>query len=527
MEAGNTLNIYSSYYDSSCKLIVNDNKSETAAIGGGNETSTGTINIYDGTITANGAKYGAGIGGGDECDGGKINIYGGNITANGGKWGAGIGAGGRYDDASYFNGKITISGGDIEAHAGYSTSDHGAYYVKLILDKAIAIGVWGGKGSGTLKISGGTIDAYTGTHSYYIGSSTYCSTAMAAPNVTIIDPKNGGLSVSTLEDKNTFAKADDRINYLTKKVCKGIHIESCTHKGDSTCENLTDTTHTVNCAHCGNTLTLDHTFDKPTWTWNDDYSKATALFTCTDCNKQVSVDAKITDSTSNGVKTYTATATIGGNDYTDSRNETLCNHENVYYRDITDTTHTKVCPDCLSKWEEKHSYPNKTAKWDWNEDYTKVTLTLTCEGCGHTITSTDAKVAKNTYDTYFRCLAIAQVGNSLYYTDTGKIPYPEETDKSEATTATKPEEPDGTANNKENTENADKSKATEGDENIEGENVTENIEGEEGSENIEGEEGNQAASAFTSDNRTIILIIIAAVLLIAASVGVYMKKRKG
>ncbi|WP_407658160.1 hypothetical protein [Leptogranulimonas caecicola] len=56
----------------------------------------GTINIYGGTVYAQGGKEGAGIGGSASCShGGIVKIYGGTVTAVGGRenW-TGIGGGG-------------------------------------------------------------------------------------------------------------------------------------------------------------------------------------------------------------------------------------------------------------------------------------------------------------------------------------------------------------------------------------------------------------------------------------------------
>ena len=78
------------------------------ATGGSREG--GTINIYDGTITATGGEFAAGIGGGT---GGDITITGGTVKATGGRDGAGIG-GGSGDSG----GDITITGGMVTATGG-------------------------------------------------------------------------------------------------------------------------------------------------------------------------------------------------------------------------------------------------------------------------------------------------------------------------------------------------------------------------------------------------------------------------
>ena len=347
------------------KGTVNDNKSETAAIGGGNETSTSTINIYGGTITANGAKYGAGIGGGNEGKSGTIIINDGTVNAKGVRSGAGIGAsylhslpddemddptveitikGGTinatgYDGAdkytdniaspgigigafagrSLFNGYIKITGGTVVSRAGKTMEEY--------IDKAVAIGAYGNKGNGTIEISGGTIDAYTGgyQYGYYETQMTYESPAFGASSITIKDSKDKHLAVSTIEKPEKFVSADKRQATLTQKG-KGVHIEICTHGGDSSYTDITDTTHTKECSYCGQSVSEDHNFGEPVWTWNEDYTKASVTLVCSDCEKEVSAEATITDSTSEGITTYTAVATINGTEYTDTK--TVENTEN-------------------------------------------------------------------------------------------------------------------------------------------------------------------------------------------------------
>lgn len=61
-----------------------------------------------------------------------------------------------------------------------------------------------------------------------------------------------------------------------------------------------------------------HTYGTPTWEWADDYSSATATFTCTDvtCQHKETVNATVTSETKDGIITYTAKAEIGGETYT-------------------------------------------------------------------------------------------------------------------------------------------------------------------------------------------------------------------
>ena len=101
--------------------------------------SSGTVSIYGGTVTATGASNksangypGAGIGGnggssaGETC--GTVNIYGGTVTATGGSGGngasAGIGGGqGGTTSNQGGGGNVTITGGTVTATGGRSTSN--------------------------------------------------------------------------------------------------------------------------------------------------------------------------------------------------------------------------------------------------------------------------------------------------------------------------------------------------------------------------------------------------------------------
>lgn len=71
----------------------------------------------------------------------------------------------------------------------------------------------------------------------------------------------------------------------------------------------------------------EHHYDRPDWTWADDYSSATATFTCS-CGDVQTVDAEITeaevtpaDCTTEQVAIFTATVTFGGETFTDETDE--------------------------------------------------------------------------------------------------------------------------------------------------------------------------------------------------------------
>ena len=106
----NAAGIGSSYFEEE-----NDNNGEGVKNGG-------TVEIYGGTVNANGSSESAGIGGGKMANGGTVKIYGGTVTAQGGKYGAGIG-GGDSDGGGVKNGGY---GGDVEIYGGHVTAIGGS-----------------------------------------------------------------------------------------------------------------------------------------------------------------------------------------------------------------------------------------------------------------------------------------------------------------------------------------------------------------------------------------------------------------
>ncbi len=107
-----------------------------------------------------------------------------------------------------------------------------------------------------------------------------------------------------------------------------------------TCTAKGETTYTATVQFNGETYTstttadiemTPHTYQAPTWSWNDDYSQATATFKCKDCTEQQTVTVTATESANgkiekseeeipgecqNGTKTtYTATVNFNGKEY--------------------------------------------------------------------------------------------------------------------------------------------------------------------------------------------------------------------
>ena len=180
---GNTFNIYaqSINYDEmgmiTNQYYLNGLDYSTAAIGGGENESCGTINIYGGIIHAMLKKYckAAAIGGGCQGGGGTISIYGGEVTVIAGDGGAGIGSGYFYE-ATTNTGTVNIYGGTVNASGGrYGTAGIGGGYCAS---------------GGTINISGGTVTATGGQSGNLAGAGIGGGSECSGGNITISGTAN-------------------------------------------------------------------------------------------------------------------------------------------------------------------------------------------------------------------------------------------------------------------------------------------------------------------------------------------------
>lgn len=62
-----------------------------------------------------------------------------------------------------------------------------------------------------------------------------------------------------------------------------------------------------------------HSYGEPAWTWADDFSTATATFTCSTCGDVQTVNATVTAAYNANDTVYTATAAFNGTEYTDTK----------------------------------------------------------------------------------------------------------------------------------------------------------------------------------------------------------------
>ena len=125
-----------------------------------------------------------------------------------------------------------------------------------------------------------------------------------------------------------------------------------------------------------------HTYGEPEWTWADDYSSATAKFTCTDsrCKHEETVDAMVTSVTKDGVITYTATAALDGKTYTDTKTAysdgvgaRLLGHSISLDGDIAVNFYMELAPEIA---QSKTAYmqftiPNTSAEYQDQKVYVK------------------------------------------------------------------------------------------------------------------------------------------------------------
>lgn len=338
----------------------NDNKGEDAAgIGGGDQSSGGTVN-------ANGGAFGADIGGGREGKSGTIHITDGNVTARGGTSAAGIGSGhkcGEKTDAV----NVTIDGGTINAHPGgghdwnTGTTTHNFTFYSAHAGTAIGAGGNLYKGhsspdslsdeayfSGSIILNGGEVNVHGRTVSSigavedaslvedtgrvefngarvvkHSGVGSYYAPMVKANEGQIVLKENDTLHQMVMGDdywnglelNNSAAIAlkDDRINILRTYGNGFVAVIPCDHR-NSDYEDKGEN-HSRTCKYCTyETDAEEHTYGELTYTWTDDNTQVTASLVCTGCKHEISetVDAasevtKEAACSAKGETTYTAT----------------------------------------------------------------------------------------------------------------------------------------------------------------------------------------------------------------------------
>ncbi len=153
-----------------------------------------------------------------------------------------------------------------------------------------------------------------------------------------------------------------------------------------------------------------HSYGDPAWTWTA-FSGATATFTCSACDDEQTVTATITSEVTTpatceteGVRAYTATATFGGQQYTDEKTEVIpaaghtitevpkkdatcteagykaywsCSVCGKYFSDEEGNTETTLEEVTIPATGHSYGEPD----WKWT-GVTKATAEFTCSACG-------------------------------------------------------------------------------------------------------------------------------------------------
>ena len=190
-------------------------------------------------------------------------------------------------------------------------------------------------------------------------------------------------------------------------ACKKISHEHTyeTEVVAPTCTEQGYTLHT--CKGCGDSYkdtyvsALGHSYGEPSWDWSEDYTNATATFTCTNDSEHVdTLTATVTDEvttpatcTTDGEKDCTATVTFNNQTYTDVKTVTV----------------------------EKTGHSYGEPSWDWSEDYTNATATFTCTNDSEHVDTLTATVtdevttpATCTTDGEKDCTATVTFNNQTY-----------------------------------------------------------------------------------------------------------------
>ena len=215
---------------------LNANSDNDTAIGGENEETCGTLNVYGGDVSA-ASDSGAAIGGGFSAsnnggNGGTVEIYGGKVSATSTD-GAAIGGGNSTDGTGGDGSTVNVYGGEVIAES---------YNVAAIGGGVNANGVSGSVGQ--TFISGGSVRAYSGKAAFdhvptfgagYIPKVTYgeygTSTTSAVNPADSVYTSNKYISIKNAP--NAYANVD----YITntwdgQKIVQGNDTAKCLMLGD-------------------------------------------------------------------------------------------------------------------------------------------------------------------------------------------------------------------------------------------------------------------------------------------------------
>ena len=179
--------------------------------------------------------------------------------------------------------------------------------------------------------------------------------------------------------KNVTATVTNAVT--TEATCESTGVRTYTAKVTFEGKEYTDTKTEVIPA-------TGHAYGAPVWKWNDDFT-ASATFTCANDTSHVkTVNATVTNEVTteatceaDGVRTYTAKVTFEGEDYTDTKTETLPATGHAYGEPV----------------------------WKWNDDFT-ASATFTCANDTSHVKKVDATVTSEVTE------GSCEVGGTRTYT---------------------------------------------------------------------------------------------------------------
>ncbi len=255
-------------------------------------------------------------------------------------------------------------------------------------------------GTATVTVTGA--GSYTGavTRTFVIDKAEQALTAslsassIAAGGTAQITVSSSVGALSYQSSDPSVAEVDDA--GVVTGVAPGEAVLTVTAQGDGNHNSVSRTLSiTVVEAHT-------HTYGgEPVFTWSDDCASCTATFTCTMCDDTKTVDAEVTHQTTatctaDGETVHTASVTLDGTTYTDTRTESApaTGHawdEGTVTTEPTcteDGVKTYTCANCGETQTE--SIPATGHAWDESTVTTEPTCTedgvrtYTCANCGET-----------------------------------------------------------------------------------------------------------------------------------------------
>ena len=211
-------------------VVTDTTVKDSAGIGGdGVHQKAGSLEIYGGTITAQGASFAAGIGGGNGGYSGAITIHGGTVNATGGHSAAGIGGG----EAGSMSGTLTILGGTVNAAGGdYGAGIGGGQYFS---DDVQCEKMVGGNG-GNVVISGGNVTAKGGLGASGIGGGDAGSGGTLSINgAAVVAASCGNAEGDAAAGPEAIGRGDSTIRNSGSEISSGKIVFSGSTKVYTSC----------------------------------------------------------------------------------------------------------------------------------------------------------------------------------------------------------------------------------------------------------------------------------------------------